>query len=1613
MFRKISAFGRKPSDERSQPQVLRPKSDVLRTSPSPGASQDADRKVDPTVALTSGVLTVPEGDSTRRSSDTDSGAFGLNIVYTPDHGHKADIVFVHGLGGTSRWTWSKNRDPDLFWPLTFLALEPDLCLTRIFTFGYNATLRKGSHAGHSVLDFAKDLLFDLKYATDESKEDLQMGKVPLIFVAHSMGGLIIKEAYMQGQHDPEYEHIIKSICAITFLATPHRGTQLAQTLNKILQCSLVTNPKQYVADLASNSLTLQKLNEQFRHIAPRLDIVSFYETQPTAIGLSNNRVMVLEKDSSVLGYPGELSRALDADHHGVCKYDGPSDPNYITVRNVLKSIVSKIVARKSGLEPTSRQKSPKDVKRMLAISELPDTDYSFFRDQWTQGTNSWILDDKLFLNWCDVHHPSPVALWLTGGPATGKSIMASFIINHLMQQGKQCEYFFIRFSAPVKRGLGYLLRSMAYQMAQSMPDFCRKLAELEDEGINFESANPRVIWDRIFKSILATNENNEPLYWVVDGLDEAEDPRMLVRTLLDFLASITSIRLLFTSRRVSEIQSSLIKASRNIACDELSIEGHTDDLFSYIHQELELAGDDEFRRSIEQRLLKGAQNNFLWVRLAVDRINACHRQADVEDALKELPDGMGALYDRMAARISCLPSDRDRLLAISVLQCLTCSLRPLTVTELGEAVTEDTSEMLDFERSVLDLCAGFVMIDNDGYVSLIHQTACEYLISSSTGGQAQMVRRDEAHAHMFQSCMQCLLSPGIRAKFKRAGGPKLLEYAATSWFSHLLSSPLDDEKSFQTLRKFLSGQSVLAWIHILAASDQLQTLVQASRHLSKYCREKRGQLSLIDSNDLGTLQIELAGSWANDLVKIVGKFGSILRRDAEAIYKLVPPFCARNSAIYQQFGRAESKSISVSGESTDMWDDLTARISFGAYMSTISAASTQLAVLNTKGNVVLYDPGDFQESSCSPIQHHERVYRVELSSSATLLATYGYHTVKIWELPKGLCKHTVPNVHSKPRPLAMRFSRSNKTLFVGTDDRKVRSLNLASAEPSWELTAELEEIEMEGHYLNAANHIALNDDVSLIAIAYRGHPLSAWETEGPTHIGHCWRKRDELARGDVIEAVWHPFETEVIGLYMEGDVFKWNPYDNEVEELPTGASKLALNSDGSLFATGDVHGKIKVYTTAGFSLLYQLASQDTIFSIKFSPDSKRLYDIRGYYGNAWEPNVLAEFMERPGKDADSLVETESLAQSSSVTPNTALRVDMITAMAASPSGDLYIYGTDKGTVTLFSVHEGKLGEIHTTKAFFSIERMTWSDDGKSLAVSDSSRRIFVYAIVANSDQLVERVAEIAVKSSTKGPISQLAFSPDSKSLFVQTSNAVHTICIASSSITISHQLDEEDVTWIRHPRDNRQHLGFGLETIYLLDSNSSEIQSFVYSLAPHIDRLTECVVDAVLPTNDGKHVLVQFSVREIRFSRKLIASFDIKSLCTTTPDSEYTDAKDDVKMRTITPVMLPESISSEVALILGFISQSRLVFLSRDSAICAWQYQHGSKAPSSNIAAVKASPTVSAAKSASRSFKEIFYLPSDWVSKDCVTLCTAWRKERSVLFPRNGEVRVVRCVALA
>ena len=58
---------------------------------------------------------------------------------------------------------------------------------------------------------------------------------------------------------------------------------MAEILHRILK-AFSPNSNLYISELKSKSKTIEALNAQFRHIAPKLDILSFYETRQTSVG---------------------------------------------------------------------------------------------------------------------------------------------------------------------------------------------------------------------------------------------------------------------------------------------------------------------------------------------------------------------------------------------------------------------------------------------------------------------------------------------------------------------------------------------------------------------------------------------------------------------------------------------------------------------------------------------------------------------------------------------------------------------------------------------------------------------------------------------------------------------------------------------------------------------------------------------------------------------------------------------------------------------------------------------------------------------------------------------------------------------------------------------------------------------------------------------------------------------------------------------------------------------------------------------------------------------------------------------------------------------------------
>lgn len=86
---------------------------------------------------------------------------GLVVVWIPLE-PIVDIIFIHGLGGSARRSWSWEHNPDFFWP-SWLCSDPQLARARVHTFGYAAGI-SGPSSAMNIHDFAKDFLFKMKHA---------------------------------------------------------------------------------------------------------------------------------------------------------------------------------------------------------------------------------------------------------------------------------------------------------------------------------------------------------------------------------------------------------------------------------------------------------------------------------------------------------------------------------------------------------------------------------------------------------------------------------------------------------------------------------------------------------------------------------------------------------------------------------------------------------------------------------------------------------------------------------------------------------------------------------------------------------------------------------------------------------------------------------------------------------------------------------------------------------------------------------------------------------------------------------------------------------------------------------------------------------------------------------------------------------------------------------------------------------------------------------------------------------------------------------------------------------------------------------------------------------
>ncbi|KAJ6021615.1 peptidase C14 [Penicillium herquei] len=270
----------------------------------------------------------------------------LEIISDPDNA-KFEIIAVHGLGADPDHTWShsapknltdKAKERDSTHSSKIHLLRDLLCKdfpnARISSFAHNsrwitdAPIKTAEEIGESLL---KEM--------QVKKSPRQ--RLPIIFIGHSLGGIIIKQALCRGDSQP----FIDDTCGIIFLGTPHQGSPVS-TVGAILTfvTGLLGSDSTLLLSLGSHESQLSNLQSEFdRRIRKRrqenaLAIWSFYETKPTYLFNWLSLGKVVSRPSAVVHADEQV--AIDTDHSGLNKCSGFEDQLYQKLNDAIVELKS-------------------------------------------------------------------------------------------------------------------------------------------------------------------------------------------------------------------------------------------------------------------------------------------------------------------------------------------------------------------------------------------------------------------------------------------------------------------------------------------------------------------------------------------------------------------------------------------------------------------------------------------------------------------------------------------------------------------------------------------------------------------------------------------------------------------------------------------------------------------------------------------------------------------------------------------------------------------------------------------------------------------------------------------------------------------------------------------------------------------------------------------------------------------------------------------------------------------------------------------------------------------------------------------------------------------------
>ncbi|KAF8851080.1 hypothetical protein BDZ45DRAFT_808615 [Acephala macrosclerotiorum] len=662
---------------------------------------------------------------------------GLSEVYTPGPEIQpiAHVIFVHGLFGHPQNTWtghpsinanskpqprgqdsrSTSLDSDIesdgisngrkawwngkkygrsardasrgvFWPGVLLPKDaPDV---RIFTWGYDADVDRltSTASQNTIFQHAGDLLADVAELLESKGGDL-----PIIFVTHSLGGIIVKDALNKSSQAEAIPRLVKlsvAVHGVLFLGTPHHGSSSAsigKVFYKATEAATRRPNLMLFQGLQPNSETLDRIGDGFYQTIIKRDIhvASFREQKETRRWFFFSTIVV-DGQSARIGLPAEDTSSIPEDHSGMTKFSSAKDIGFQRVSSQLRRWLNnyrETSDKSHDLEYETCLSSLNNGHTGLRIKNVSDSHARTFR---------WLYDTNIvtFVTWAQESSGSPI-FWIQGKPGSGKSTLMKFAMKDLRTRAALgahytiAGFFFHDRGSTEQKSLSGMLQEVLYSILVQQRDLRRFVDPIfKDLCKSQHTVSPK--WDfealqSAFEAIVQQDDVSANLCIFLDALDEHEDNN---KQLLDLVFRISSlqdgasvtVKFCLASRPWSEFTLGLSKYPgfkihdrtrgdiQEYTRSRLSSEGH------HVATDLE---------ALVQQVTNKAHGVFIWVRLVVDLLAKDSRDGssprELEQRLAETPEELRDLYAHTLRRIDPAYTEEAHVM----LQIALCALSPL------------------------------------------------------------------------------------------------------------------------------------------------------------------------------------------------------------------------------------------------------------------------------------------------------------------------------------------------------------------------------------------------------------------------------------------------------------------------------------------------------------------------------------------------------------------------------------------------------------------------------------------------------------------------------------------------------------------------------------------------------------------------------------------------------------------------------------------------------------------------------------------------------------------------------------------------------------------------